>query len=361
MSNRQSAILYCICLLFVSSVLSGCISGENNGTVVPTTTAMPTTTPVPTEPPYTVRLVDAWTLNIGGEPEFPPVLVQGSICVVTEERILLVSGEGDVLWDEPLSGKTRMLPIVDGDLLYLVYKDGRVERRDGATGEVAWVRSVDAYSGFAPVCAYRDNLYVSTTDGYLLCLRAGTGDAVWRIELPVGSAFSSIVPCGDLLLLDEFYHDKLTVVDADTGAVLNVWEGKHDLFGIVAHGDAVYSPGGFCFTRYDAHTGTMDWDYDYVEYGGTWIQIFADFPYAFVSTVRDQLLCFDMESGDLLWSDEAMYRAGLAVSGNVLVAGIAEIPDLHKVDTETPERELVAWDLRGQAWRAIPWSTSNSN
>jgi hypothetical protein len=63
-----------------------------------------------------------------------------------------------------------------------------------------------------------------------------------------------------------------------------------------------------------------------------------------------------MESGDPVWSDDAMYRAGLAISGDVLISGIAYIPDLHKIDPGmqdpnsvtppgTPERELVVWDI----------------
>ncbi|MHC1598582.1 MAG: outer membrane protein assembly factor BamB family protein, partial [Candidatus Methanofastidiosia archaeon] len=198
MSNRQSAILYCICFLFVSSVLSGCISNGNNGTVVPTTTNMPTTTtPASTNPPDTVQLTDVWELDLGGEAEFPPILVQGAACVVTDGRILLVLGEGDVLWDRPLSGETKDAPVSDGDSIYLVYTTGSVERRDGATGEVVWTRSVGAYPQFAPMCVYGDSLYVPIPEGYLLRLLVETGDVVWRHELPESPASSCIVPCGD--------------------------------------------------------------------------------------------------------------------------------------------------------------------
>ncbi len=351
MSNCRSAILYCICLLFVSSVLSGCISGENNGTAVPTTTAMPTTTtPVPTEPPYTVRLADAWTLDIGGEPEFPPVLLQDSICVVTEERILLVSDGGDVLWDKPLSGDTEIAPISAGEFVYLVYADGRVERRGGATGEVLWTKSVDAYPA-VPVCAYRESLYVAS-DGYLLRLLAETGDDVWSVELPEGTVYSCIVPCGDQLLLDTFAHN-VTVVDAGTGAILNEWDARCDMGNIFVRDDSVYAMGGVCLTCLDADSGNTKWEYIFPG-RGSWTPAFVDYPYAIVSTIDDQVLCINMESGTLIWSDDAMYRGGLAVSGNVLISGIAYVPDMYKTGqgswdpSDTPSEivgELVAWDI----------------
>jgi len=352
MSNRQSAILYCICLLFVSSVLSGCISGENNGTAVPTTTMPTTVPPVPTEPPYTVRLADAWTLDIGGEPEFPPVLVQGAACVVTEERILLVSGEGDMLWDKPLSGDTEIAPIPAGEYVYLAYADGRVERRDGATGEIVWARAVDAYPP-VPVCAYGESLYVPS-GRYLLRLLAGTGDVVWRVELPESPVYSRIVPCGDRLLVDTFTHN-VTVVDADTGAILDAWDARCDMENLFVHDDLVYAMGGGCLTCLDADTGVAKWEYIFPG-RGSWTPAFVDYPYAFVSTIDDQVLCLRMESGELLWSDDAMYRAGLAISGDILISGIAFIPDIYKIDQGmwdpesvtppgTPERELVAWDI----------------
>jgi outer membrane protein assembly factor BamB len=162
--------------------------------------------------------------------------VQDAACVITKERIMLVSGEGDVLWDAPLSGIMIMVPVVDGDALYLAYEDGRLERRDCTSGEVDWIRSVNIYSGFAPVCPYGGSLYVSTPQGYLMRLDAETGDIVWRIALPEGPAYSSIVPYEDTLLVDSFSYN-VTVVEAETGAILDVWDTPFGMTDIFVHND----------------------------------------------------------------------------------------------------------------------------
>jgi len=320
-----------------SVLMSCCIANGNNGTAIPTTT----------NPLDNVKLTDIWKFDIGEETEIPPIQLQNGICVFMNSHMLFVSGEGDVVWDRPLSGEVfyvDALPVSDGSSIYITYIDGSIERRDGATGEVVWRRSVCAYPQFAPMCVYRESLYVSTPDGYLLRLLADTGDTVWLHELPEGPAYSSIVPCGEILLIDSFSYN-ITVLDADTGAILDIWEGKYDMFNIVVHDDAIYTP-GFNLTRYNANTGILEWEYNYIEWGGTWTRMVANYPFIFVPTVHNQLLCFDMESGELLWSDDAMYRAGLAISGNILISGIAEIPDLYKANTETDEeRELVAWDI----------------
>lgn len=353
MSNRQTALMYCICLLFVSSVASGCVSESGNETAPPTTTEPPTTTLAPTEPSYTVQLQDAWGLDIGAEPAFPPILVGESICVATEKRILLISSEGNVLWDEPLSGEVRYAPVTYGDLIYLVYADGSVEQRDGSTGDTMWKRSVDARES-VPVCAYGKNLYVSSGK-YLLCMHAESGDIAWRVDLPEGAVYSCIVRSENKLLVDTYAHN-VTVVDAETGAILDEWDARCDMENLFVHDDSVYAMGGFCLTCLDADTGGVRWEYEFIEEGGSWTPAFVSYPYAFVSTIDDTVLCVDMESGDPVWSDDAMYRAGLAISGDVLISGIAYIPDLHKIDPGmqdpnsvtppgTPERELVVWDI----------------
>lgn len=339
---------------------SGCIEGGDNGETVPPTsteaptTAMPTTTtPAPTESPNTLKLVDAWTLAIEAEPEFPLVLLQDSICVTTDEYIMLVSREGDVLWDKQLTGDIEIAPISYEGSVYLVYADGSVERRDDATGEVLWKKSVDAYPA-VPVCAYGERLYVAS-DSYLLCLMIETGDTIWSTELPGGTVYSCIVPYGDQLLLDTYAHN-VTVVDVGTGAILDEWDARCDMVDIFVHDDSAYAMGGGCLTCLDADTGTTHWEYIFPG-GGSWVPAFVDYPYAFITTIDDQVLCVNIESGEFLWSDDAMYRAGLAISDEVLISGIAYIPDMYKTGqgswdpSSTPpmptvtDGNLVAWDV----------------
>jgi outer membrane protein assembly factor BamB len=312
-----------------------------------------TTTPAPTEVPYTVQLADAWTLDIGGEPEFPPVLVQGSVCVVTDGRIVLISVDGDVLWDRQLTDVVFIAPISSGESVYLVYADGSVERRDAATGEVLWKKSVGAYPA-VPVCAYGECLYVAI-NAHLLCLLAETGEEIWDAELPGGTVGTGIVPYGDKLFLDTFAHN-VTVVDAGTGAILDEWDARCYMSNIFVHDDSMYAMGGRCLTCLDADTGTANWEYIFPG-GGTLIPAFVDYPYAVISTIDDRVLCVNIESGEFLWSDDAMYRAGFALSGEVLISGIAYIPDMYKTGqgswdpSSTPsvptvtDGNLVAWDI----------------
>ncbi|HPR42298.1 MAG TPA: PQQ-binding-like beta-propeller repeat protein [Candidatus Methanofastidiosa archaeon] len=253
-------------------------------------------------------------------------------------------------------------PIPDGDSIYIVYSDGRVERRDSATGEVVWIQSLDAYPP-VPVCAYGERLYVSS-GRCLLRLYADTGDVAWRTELPDGAVDTSIVAMGDRLLVDTFAHN-VTVVDAETGTILDNWDGRCDMGYLFVHDDSVYAMGGFCLTCIDADSGNAIWEYIFPE-RGSWTPAFVDYPYAFISTIDDQVLCIDMGSGMLIWSDDAMYRAGLAISDKVLITGIAFIPDIYKIDQGmwdpnsvtppgTQERELVAWDVStGERLVSIP-------
>ncbi len=89
-------------------------------------------------------------------------------------------------------GPMEMTPLVYMGVMYLVHPSSRVEAVDATTGDLLWAYERTLPEGVSPTGAmrnlalYGDMVYYSSRDGYLVALRARTGEVVWERFMGAG-------------------------------------------------------------------------------------------------------------------------------------------------------------------------------
>ncbi|MFO0939446.1 MAG: PQQ-binding-like beta-propeller repeat protein [Pirellulales bacterium] len=90
-------------------------------------------------------------------------------------------------WDDPLNQDLMPYdrifePIVVGGKVLLGFNDqDKLVALDAATGKTCWTFFAEAPIRFAPA-AWRNRIFVCSDDGYLYCLRAETGELLWKFS-----------------------------------------------------------------------------------------------------------------------------------------------------------------------------------
>jgi outer membrane protein assembly factor BamB len=110
-----------------------------------------------------------------------PLLAAGEwvIAVTDAEVLALHASDGTVGWRHPAGG-VRLVPAIDGDLLYIGADDGRVLALKLADGSVAWEQYVPL--GVTALAARNGRVYAGAGDKSLYCLdgRKGTREWSWH-------------------------------------------------------------------------------------------------------------------------------------------------------------------------------------
>jgi outer membrane protein assembly factor BamB len=171
------------------------------------------------EPPY----AELWRTPVDGGPLTAPVVSGDRVVVVGRERIAALTAEsGRIVWDVVRSGGPAGPAAIVGDLA--IHASGAgvnagIVGRSMESGTPRWRAGVGS-SVRGGVVADGGTAYAGTDEGFLVALRADTGEEVWRVELPGAVAAAPAVGGG---LVVGVSLDRSTgattvmAVDAETG------------------------------------------------------------------------------------------------------------------------------------------------
>lgn len=150
---------------------------------------------------------------------------------------------GELLWEDAYEadlmpnlheGGPGAAPVVDGDHLFILSRDGQLRSYEAATGKKLWQRNMMAEAGLkrmpewgfagAPL-AVRDHLYVEA--GATFCLDKANGEVIWKSQ-PFRPAYGSPVylRVKDSERIAVLKTDGLAILDAGTGGTVafSRWE-----------------------------------------------------------------------------------------------------------------------------------------
>lgn len=136
-----------------------------------------------------------WTRRLDQELVFRPVAVPGGVVVTTfKGSVLLVDGDGELVWEER-DAAPSFSPAAADDLLVFGGMDGVLRARDARTGRLRWrVELSGALS--VPARIRAGEVAIVTPDGALLILDAADGSRLARVPLP-GTPLGRPVYSGD--------------------------------------------------------------------------------------------------------------------------------------------------------------------
>jgi len=139
-------------------------------------------------------------------------------------------------------GTMEMTPLVYRGVMYLVHPNDRIEAVDARTGNLIWEyeRTVAENAGrlgaVRNLALYDDKVYYASRDGYLVALRATTGDVVWETFM-ASAEFATNYTSGPIAANDVIV----------TGRSCGLWGGVDR------------TPGGCFILGHDARTGEQLW------------------------------------------------------------------------------------------------------
>jgi outer membrane protein assembly factor BamB len=265
-------------------------------------------------------------------------------------RIIAVRVEnGAVEWAE----RDKRLRISGGPgtgtgLVFIGTSDAEVVARDGTTGELVWVASVSS-EVLAPPIAARGIVVVQTGDGKLFGLHADSGKRRWVYDrsiptLTLRGTATPVIHSG--MVITGFDSGRMVALDLVSGKV--VWEtrlaipsGRSDLERMV---DLDSQPTIFDDTVYVAgfqghvsalavEDGKIEWTRDISSYAG----LSVDQAHVYVSDESDTIWALDRLSGSSVWKQEALkwrHITAPAVFGDHVVVGDAQ-GYLHWLNRDT--------------------------
>lgn len=141
---------------------------------------------------YGVNLEDGkvlWEKEMGKKIYFSPavaspVMAGETLLVPSKEEILhgLDPSTGEEKWSLSASAG-YVTPAVDGEDFITATQDGKVMRVSASDGRVKWETKVPGTFYQSSPLVLQSRVYVTSMEGVLFCLEAGTGHLFWRIRV----------------------------------------------------------------------------------------------------------------------------------------------------------------------------------
>jgi outer membrane protein assembly factor BamB/orotate phosphoribosyltransferase len=265
-----------------------------------------------------------WRVGLNKDMAYPtkcaPVIADGAVFVADEHSTLWKHdlGTGDIRWsvpslETPKKGIVQKLQHVQGSLIYGCY-DGSVTRLDAGTGDLQWRWKIDSSIHATPtIDEAGGRIFINTEQwnggqpcGHLQCLDLATGRQLWKHRhawWPPGSA----AYCADTGIVAAPCNDEsLIALEGLTGLVK--WRQKTE--GLVRGQPLVKVVGGesrlFVATErgrlhcFDMATGELIWTRRYGQ--GMWHQfLVADEHCVFVMDGKWHFMALDLDSGATRW------------------------------------------------------------
>ena len=149
-------------------------------------TAATDTDPVPSAP-------GEWTIDLGGEIPYPPVVAGGAAVVVsaspdfTQTQVLALDvATASRRWSIDLGSPVVSAPVAARGSVLLRLADDRLVALDTADGSVRWTTTTGTADLSPPPAVAGDTVYVGSTDGLVQAVRAKTGTLLWQRHLEEG-------------------------------------------------------------------------------------------------------------------------------------------------------------------------------
>lgn len=143
------------------------------------------------------------------------------------------------IWDLYHKGGTLTTPSVDGDVVYVAEREGRVHCLDAKTGEVKWEKELAKENGLdVPQWGFSASPFVLgdalvLNYGKVIALDKRTGAPLWKTEKSYGDAYSTPIDITykGAPALAVFTGSGLAIFAAKGGAevALTPWETKYDV------------------------------------------------------------------------------------------------------------------------------------
>ena len=149
------------------------------------------------------------------------------LCGFDNGKVLAVNaGDGSVQWEAtvtPPHGRTELERLSDidsavdvaGQNVYAVGFQGRVAMLALDTGQVWWSHEASSYRGLS---LDDDTLYLATSDGEVVALKARTGAELWRQKALLHRRLSAVAVMDDALVTGDF-QGYIHWLDKSTGAL----------------------------------------------------------------------------------------------------------------------------------------------
>lgn len=265
-----------------------------------------------------------WRMGLNKALAYPtkcaPVIAAGSVFVADENSTLWKHdlGTGDIQWsvpslEAPQKGIVQRLQYSGGSLIYGCY-DGSLTRLNAGTGEIEWRRKIDSSIHATPaIDEAGGQIFINTEQwnggkpcGHVQCLELDTGKLLWKHRHDWWPPGSTVYCSATGLVAAPCNDENLLALEVLTGQVK--WRQKTE--GLVRGQPLVRSVDGnsrlyvatergrlHCF---DMATGNLIWTRRYGQ--GLWHQfLVADEKSVFVMDGKWHFTAFDLESGAIRW------------------------------------------------------------
>ncbi|HYM24274.1 MAG TPA: PQQ-binding-like beta-propeller repeat protein [Vicinamibacterales bacterium] len=158
----------------------------------------------------------AWRLPFDRPLAVPPVWDNGWLVIATTDaRIVAISGaDGRIIWQRELNVAARARPALAADRVYVPLANATVAALNVTTGEPVWQRRLGGDP--TDILALDERIYVGSTDHYLYCLEADTGDVGWR-SMRTGAAVIGVPAYDDDRIYFVAFDNVLRAVSRRSG------------------------------------------------------------------------------------------------------------------------------------------------
>lgn len=239
------------------------------------------------------------------------------------------AGQGD--------GFTRLLPAIDGDLIFTVSSEGHIYAINRLTGKVVWSRKTDeSISG--GISSEHDMLLIANATGELIALAKSNGASLWRKQIQ-GEILSTPRTNGDVVAVQTM-NGRIYTLDAKSGKELWFYENSPPVLTLrgtaspIVTDNAIYA--GFSNGRlmaFNPDTGSILWEQRVaIPQGRSELDRMVDIHASpvldggilYVSAYQGKLSAMARGTGSGIWSQESSSSEAIALAGGQLFVSQAD-------------------------------------
>src|SRR5690554_795359 len=229
------------------------------------------------------------------------------------------------------AGDTRLTPVIEGELIYVVDHRGRLQALDHRTGKQRWRRNLkEPLAG--GIGLGQNKLLLGNDSGEVIALSANDGQELWRRALS-GEVLSQPAIGGGVVAVTTM-DGRLTVLDADTGAQLWSYDSPQPRLTLrgrsapVVAGAAIYAAfANGRFLAFDAENGLILWEQRVaMPKGRSDLEKMVDILATpilrdgifYLNSYQGQLMALSRVSGRPLWAEESSSHQEIWLQDDVI-------------------------------------------
>lgn len=292
-----------------------------------------------------------WKHRTGSLLEFPPVMANGTLFVVTNDgrAIAINARNGRRRWQRKIGTLSAASPAWWRGRLFVVTLDGRVTALRARNGRVLWRKDIPSRTESSPYVR-GGRVYFGSEDGTVYAVRARNGRTIWTYRAPGAVKAALSFWRGRLFFGD--YAGVATAIRARDGR--RVWSTPTAGLALGRSG-RFYSTPAVKFGRvymgntdgrvysFAASNGQIAWTKstgNYVYSGPAAADIPRLGPTVYIGSYTGRFYALDARTGDERWSYQAAGRiSGIAtIIGRVVYFANLETRDTEGLDVRTGRR-----------------------